>query len=293
MAGELDAHLHPRVLSAVRQYQPIRIRGLRRRPWPVFGCWGLLVLEDGGLLLHPSGAADPVPVPEGSVVLGQPGRIEAYSESRLVRYRRIEFDVVPRPLQPQPRQPLAWMPSGVQAPQPDAVALWGVALPLLLPESLHAASLNLAREITDRWWQGRRQQNHCDLLLAGWLARVHERFILDEVTDASSPDPVLRAEAIARRDYATGITVADLARAVGMSKRSFHRHYLDTRGEGPGAFLIRMRYAEAQRLLADTPMPIAELARRTGFRSVSAFTAGFRQREGLTPTQWRQRRASG
>jgi AraC family transcriptional regulator len=81
-----------------------------------------------------------------------------------------------------------------------------------------------------------------------------------------------------------------MAALCGISERTFHRRYRDARGEGPGAFLGRLRYDEAKRLMLETAYTVAHIAPRVGFRSVSSFAAGFRQREGMSPAQWRRLR---
>ena len=48
-------------------------------------------------------------------------------------------------------------------------------------------------------------------------------------------------------------------------------------------------YAAAQRLLAETSMPIGEVAAQSGFQDMFYFSRRFRLESGLSPTQYRKR----
>jgi hypothetical protein len=176
------AILAPRILSCFRQFQVQRLAGPRRRVWPAMGAWSLLAVEDGSLSLGP----DSVRLGPGNAALNDGSAASGYTETRRGRYRRLEFDVVQRPLLPQTRSPLDWRPQDPDSVQPSGQELWGLAMPLTLPKSLHLLTVNMVREVTDLWWRGRREQTYCDLLLAGWLARLYASVALVPDTAAAA-----------------------------------------------------------------------------------------------------------
>ncbi|MFI5781506.1 helix-turn-helix transcriptional regulator [Nocardia sp. NPDC051570] len=52
-------------------------------------------------------------------------------------------------------------------------------------------------------------------------------------------------------------------------------------------WILQRRMTEARRLLADTTLPIAEIARRVGLPDPGYFTRQFRHTYGLPPRTWR------
>lgn len=82
---------------------------------------------------------------------------------------------------------------------------------------------------------------------------------------AASDDQVLRAEAWARRRLDSDFTVGDLARAVGLSSRTFARRVEKATGLSPVRFLRRIRVERAVELLQTTKLPLEEIACRVGY----------------------------
>ena len=55
------------------------------------------------------------------------------------------------------------------------------------------------------------------------------------------------------------------------------------------AWIIEPRMAESRRLLADTDVPVAEVARRVGIADPGYFSRLFRRTHGTSPRVWRDR----
>lgn len=90
-----------------------------------------------------------------------------------------------------------------------------------------------------------------------------------------------------------GLQPASVARAVGVSVRQLHAAF-ERSGETYSQCVIRIRCERAGSLLVEEPpLPVAEVAARSGFRSVDHFIRRFRDRYGLTPHQWRRRAGVG
>ena len=84
------------------------------------------------------------------------------------------------------------------------------------------------------------------------------------------------------------IHVDHMAAAVGLSPFHFARLFKEATGEAPHAYLTRVRIQEAKRLLADTDLPLAEIAQRVGFRTQAHFTGVFHKHAGTTPRAYRK-----
>jgi AraC family transcriptional regulator len=86
------------------------------------------------------------------------------------------------------------------------------------------------------------------------------------------------------------IALALVAEEVGMSYYHFSRAFKQSMGLSPINYITRERMERAKRLLAETELPIAEIALRAGFSSQSHFTTSFRRLAGVTPSAFRRGR---
>lgn len=90
-------------------------------------------------------------------------------------------------------------------------------------------------------------------------------------------------------DPSRPLAVARVAAEHGMS-RSHFSHYLKARtGLSPGRFMTEVRIQEASRLLAQTGMPLKQIASACGFANVNHFGKVFRRFQHLTPAGFRRR----
>jgi AraC family transcriptional regulator len=111
---------------------------------------------------------------------------------------------------------------------------------------------------------------------------------------AGTPAPLTawrldRAIAYMERNFASDILVNDIASAAGLSPFYFSRTFCAATGRSPHAYLIQLRMAEAQRLLHDTALPVADIAKRVGYRTHAHFTNVFREQTHMTPLVYRRR----
>jgi AraC-like DNA-binding protein len=83
-----------------------------------------------------------------------------------------------------------------------------------------------------------------------------------------------------------------VARRLGLSRRSLHRHLTDE-GIRFSALLDDCRYRIARHALIDTPHSLAQIACELNYSDQTAFERAFKRRTGLTPKQYRQRYSSG
>lgn len=120
------------------------------------------------------------------------------------------------------------------------------------------------------------------------------RLLRDAAPPADHPAPdnaVRHVVAMARfiaGSFPREITAADVAAAVHL-----HPHYAMTLfrrvlGVTVHSYLRTRRIAEAQRLLLTTDLPVEQIARQTGFGSLSGFYAGFARACGRPPGEYRR-----
>jgi AraC-like DNA-binding protein len=82
-------------------------------------------------------------------------------------------------------------------------------------------------------------------------------------------------------------TLAELAKAVGMSRTSFAERFKALVGVAPLTYLAGWRMQLAARTLRRSELPIAVLARQYGYRSESAFSNAFKRVTGVAPRTYR------
>ncbi|MBS1717221.1 MAG: helix-turn-helix domain-containing protein [Armatimonadetes bacterium] len=87
-------------------------------------------------------------------------------------------------------------------------------------------------------------------------------------------------------------SVATIAQKLNITPRHLHRVVHAAIGVSPVEFLQTSRLLHAKRLLADTAMPIGEVAMASGFGSLRRFNDAFRQHYRLTPGKMRRKRVS-
>jgi len=85
------------------------------------------------------------------------------------------------------------------------------------------------------------------------------------------------------------ITVDRLAEIAGISVPHFNRRFRQLLRLSPMEYVSSLRIQEAQRLLATSDLPIAEIALATGHYDQSHFTKRFRAALGMTPFAYRKR----
>jgi AraC-like DNA-binding protein len=98
---------------------------------------------------------------------------------------------------------------------------------------------------------------------------------------------LLRAKDLADGRYFERLTVADLARAAGLSQAHFSREFRRAFGESPHQYLLTRRLERAAALLRNTDRPVTEICFTVGLGSVGSFTTSFGRVYGVPPVAYR------
>lgn len=94
-------------------------------------------------------------------------------------------------------------------------------------------------------------------------------------------------------NLASDLSVATLAAQVGMSERSFVRHYRAHTGNTPARAIEQLRVEAARRLLGDSALPIKRIADRCGFGTEETLRRSFLRAVSVTPQAYRERFSAG
>ncbi|MBN9672049.1 helix-turn-helix transcriptional regulator [Roseibium aggregatum] len=123
------------------------------------------------------------------------------------------------------------------------------------------------------------------LLLYVWrLARV------DLVTHGRAPQGLAeRFVLLAGQHLREHIKVEDYARSLGVSRDRLGTAVRRATGFSPQGYLHQLLMREAAELLANTGMPVGQVAFRLGFSDPPYFTRFFNRMSGVSPAQFRKR----
>ncbi|MGN0852744.1 MAG: substrate-binding domain-containing protein [Kiritimatiellia bacterium] len=106
----------------------------------------------------------------------------------------------------------------------------------------------------------------------------------------ATDDPVLRDVLRYIKDHlAEPFGAAQIANALNLPRTRLDRLFADRIGHAVGQEILRARLARAKLLLAESRLPIAEIARATGFCNAGYLSCVFKRNFGLTPRAWRKR----
>ncbi|MBE8986633.1 response regulator [Nostoc sp. LEGE 12450] len=89
-------------------------------------------------------------------------------------------------------------------------------------------------------------------------------------------------------NYRQGITLSDVAVAVGYSPAYLTNRVAKQTGETVNAWIVKRRMAAARPLLRDTNQTIDQIAIALGYQNTCHFSRQFRQHHGLSPKTWRK-----
>jgi transcriptional regulator GlxA family with amidase domain len=91
-----------------------------------------------------------------------------------------------------------------------------------------------------------------------------------------------------RADLAHAWTVSEMAAVIGVSDGQLRRLFMQHLGATPRQRLCGLRLEAAARLLADPSMRVKEVQVRVGIADASHFCRDFRDRFGVSPSEYRE-----
>lgn len=103
-----------------------------------------------------------------------------------------------------------------------------------------------------------------------------------------SADPVVGPALEAMHGQpAAGWTVATLAAEAGVSRALFARRFTEVMGQSPLAYLTECRMDDAEELLTDRSLTVAQVAKAVGYADAFGFSAAFKRHRGIRPSDFR------
>jgi AraC-like DNA-binding protein len=98
------------------------------------------------------------------------------------------------------------------------------------------------------------------------------------------------ATAIVEREYASDLSLDDIARRVASSRRQLQRAYAEIGNTTFREHLTGVRMERAGEMLGVRGLTVREVAHRVGYRQPAQFAKAFRRHHGASPSAFRSRR---
>lgn len=129
--------------------------------------------------------------------------------------------------------------------------------------------------------------------LARWLGMAsrdlsEQILVLRTTPQKSLPPTIAEASRIIREKFALTLSLAEVAKEVGLSRESLSRLFHSNLGVTFSNYLHHVRLEEARQLLAESKQSIREIARQCGYHSLSQFNRRFKSATGISPSQFRR-----
>lgn len=102
------------------------------------------------------------------------------------------------------------------------------------------------------------------------------------------PEQINRVLSMIDARFAEPLRLSELCEAASLSERTLTRYFVQHIGESVGRYIARVRIGHACRMLADTSLPVAVIAARSGFTNVANFNRQFKAAKQTTPAGYRR-----
>ena len=128
------------------------------------------------------------------------------------------------------------------------------------------------------------------LLLRNIFILISRNLIGANRADNSLENEVELAMHYFRENYRSEINVEDYALSRGMSASNFYRVFKQISGSTPLQFILKLRLSNAQNLLENSNLTIAEIASAVGYENPLYFSRVFHKHIGVSPFEYRKMR---
>ena len=142
-----------------------------------------------------------------------------------------------------------------------------------------------AAALLDRLMAGEEVPTEGNLFEPVGVATRHSTDVL-----AVSDPHVSKAVRYIREHACDGIQVEDVIQQIPLSRRVFERLFTRLLGRTPHDQILQVKLDRVKQLLAETDLPLARVAERTGFRHVEYLSVTFKRACGVTPSRYRSKK---
>lgn len=179
---------------------------------------------------------------------------------------------------------------------PDTIGNVFQTVKLTVPETRREYVRNLFDKISDESQSGNTDQ-YSAMLIKNYLAELFAFLIRyrrsDPTTDGQEEireAKIQQATKYISDHYNQNITLRDVAESVYMSETYFSKKFKKVTGLNFSEYLTSIRLQQADKLLSETSLSIADVAERCGFCDANYFGDVFRKAKGISPLKYRKQK---
>ena len=147
---------------------------------------------------------------------------------------------------------------------------------------------SLQRELDGDLPGNERAAFHYAGLFAVWLQRAQALYPAENGGTDKTALLAARFTEMIESEFRSGRTVTDYARALGITPTHLSRVCNQACGRSASALLTDRILYEARRLLAETRLPVHQVAAQLGYTSAAYFSRAFQHQVGETPSAFRR-----
>ncbi|MFC8598410.1 AraC family transcriptional regulator [Isoptericola sp. NPDC057191] len=159
--------------------------------------------------------------------------------------------------------------------------------PRFSPSRWHRAVLAL-RQVLDAANRFRYSQRECDFLTGALLVELTDDYLRGrgDAVEGRRPRAAPVAEWI-RSHISADLTVAEVARSFKVNPDYLNRTFKAAHGTNLRDYILDLKIETAKVLLVRTDLPVGQVAHHSHFRDSRNFLKRFRERAGVTPSEFR------
>ncbi len=130
--------------------------------------------------------------------------------------------------------------------------------------------------------------------LSYWLSRLMTRFTecVFDIVDIKHVDVIYKAISYIRANYASKITLEEVAGYVHLSATYFSRIFKEEMHTNFNAYLNKVRIDKAKQLLHRDDISLVDISNMVGFEDQSYFSKVFKKLVGMSPGKYREQRGN-
>lgn len=125
-------------------------------------------------------------------------------------------------------------------------------------------------------------------ILASFIEKRRQSVSSGSDISVSQPSYVQMALNFIHDHYASDIRISQIAAYIGIDRSYLTSIFKAEKGISPSEYLIQYRLKRAARYLRTTDMKISSIAEKVGYRDALTFSRRFRQRYGMSPSEYRK-----
>ena len=156
-----------------------------------------------------------------------------------------------------------------------------ITKPSTLEELHKAIAIRLEKQSLLRYWYATESHQIPESVSAHKTSPVKSNSIFPAVPHLKEVFDYIEA------NYHRGITLSNVADAVGYSPAYLTTTVAKRTGETVNGWIVKRRMAAARPLLRDTDQTIEQIATALGYQNACHFSRQFRQHHGISPKNWR------